>query len=288
MPRLKPPEWSILFAILFLIPAMVHAGTISMSSSLTMKNVDGRIGLEVLVKNDGNESARTVQIHLELIGEKLDGPRWETMGPSEKNSTIFFFEKMPAMSGTYPVFITIEFADMNMYPFTALNVGAVSVGEKGGQAQLFAKSEPISISKSGALAMSVKNLDDKKKNVTARVLGPREVDVKPILFDLELEPHATVDRTLEVSNFSALSGAGYPIFVIFEYEMGGAHYTHPLVTRVTISQGGLPKTALTALIAGGAFILILAVFFEVIRRVRASSKKKTIAPTAKNASTNSK
>jgi hypothetical protein len=260
-----------LAAAAVLIPATSDAGTISMNSSMQSKDVNGRLGLEVTVKNDGDEAAKSVQVHLELSGEKLTGPLWDTMNAGEKKTETFFFEHMPPKPGTYPVYVTIEFSDLNMYPFTALNLSAFQVGRETEQAQLFAKADALELSKSGTLSITVKNLDDHAKNVTARVLGPRELDIKPMLFELDLSPNSTADRSLEVANFSALPGAGYPIFVIFEYEQGDMHFSHPLVTRVKIAQGGFSNAQRNKIIIIGAAILAAVFLFEVIRRLRKRS-----------------
>jgi hypothetical protein len=244
------------------------AGTISMNSSFASKEVDGKQGLEVSVQNDGDEAARAVQIHVELAGEEQTGPKWENMAPKEKKSQLFFFEKIPPKPGTYPALVTIDFADLNMYPFTALNVAAMQVGSSSSKAQIFAKADSLTISKSGTLSMSVKNLDAKPKSLKARVLAPRELDVKPILFEMELAANSTVDRSIEVANFSALPGAGYPIFIIFEYDQGDVHYSHPLVSPIKIAQGGLSNTNLTVIITLGAVIFLAAIVFEIVRRTR--------------------
>ncbi|MCZ7586860.1 MAG: hypothetical protein M5R36_27905 [Deltaproteobacteria bacterium] len=210
-----------------------------------------------------------MRVHVDLEGLQLTGPKWDTLPNGTSKTHVFEFDKIPAAPGTYPVLVTIEFADLNLYPFTALNVGGLVIGKSAGPAQLFAKAEPLEMGKKGTLTIAVKNTDQTAKKVRARVLGPRELDVRPAAFEFDLPAGEHVKKELAVENFSALPGAGYPIFVVFDYDQNGVRYSYPVATPVRIAQGGLSASWRNGIIVAGGVLVALVALYEVFRRRKA-------------------
>ncbi len=258
-------------SVLLTAAATASAGTISITPRVKQVTVDEKKGLEISVDNSGDEAAKNVQIQIDLTDETLAGPRWDTLNPGEKKSYTFFLEKLPTEPGVYPVYVTVDFADLNLYPFTALEITLVNVGADSRPARLHGKADPVYIKKKGKLNFSLKNKDGDAKHVSVRVFGPKELNFDDGALMLDLPASGIVDQSMKVTNFSALAGAGYPVFLVFEYNLDNLHYTYVLKSPVRVQAGGMSITSRKNAIFIGIGVLILAALAEIIRRV---AKKK--------------
>ncbi len=256
---------------LFITAATVDAGTISITPRVKQVIVEEKRGLEISIDNSGDEAAKNAQIHIDLAGVTLSGPLWNTLSPKEEKSHTFFLETLPTAPGNHPVYVTIDFTDLNMYPFTALDVTLINVGADSKPARLFGKSRPASIKKSGKLSFTLKNLDEEPKHVSVRVFGPREINFQATAPMLDLPAGSVIEKTMKVTNFSALAGAAYPVYLVFEYDLSDRHFTYALKSRVSIQAGGISMSSRKTVIFIGIAVVILAALFEIIRRV---AKKK--------------
>ncbi len=250
------------------VPNNSSAGTISINSTLAPVENEGRQGFEISVGNSGDEAAKNIQVHAELDGETQSGPVWDTLKNGDNRTHRIYFDKLPQTPGTYPVFITIDFADLNLYPFTALDLATLDVGEGAARSRLFGKAEPVEIGKKGRVRFTLKNLDKQAKTVSVRVFGPRELNVAGGDITLQLAEEAEASESIPVSNFSAQPGASYPLFLVFTYEQDGRKFAYSLRTRVSIGAGGLSLSVRKIVVYAGAGVLALAVVIEVARRVR--------------------
>lgn len=257
-----------------LVAATAHAGRISINSGAEFALEEDEAVAKVWVQNDGDEAARDVQPSAQYFSRTLVGPKWATLAPKERQTHVFPLGDPPALPGSYPFVLTIDFADLNQYPLTATNVMAMQAGPSGGRPGIFAKAEPVSLKKTGTMTIAVKNEDNVEKAVVARVLGPRELAIDPNAFDLSLAAGGRSEQRLSIANFSALPGSTYPIFIVFEYDLSGFHYTFVSVTQAAVGAGGMSPGARRNVIAlaGIAFAAVLAL--EIVRRVRAAKKRR--------------
>ncbi|MCC6158948.1 MAG: hypothetical protein IT350_12930 [Deltaproteobacteria bacterium] len=251
-----------------------YAGRISINSGAEFALEEDEAIARVWVQNDGDEAARDVQPTAEYFGRSSVGPKWATLAPKERQTHVFSLGDPPALPGSYPFVMTIDFADLNQYPLTATNVMAMQAGPSGGRPGIFAKADAVTLKKSGTMTVALKNEDNVDKAVRARVLGPRELAVVPREFDLALVANGQAQQQLAIDNFSALPGSTYPIFVVFEYDLSGFHYTFVSVTQAAVGAGGMSPGARRNVIAlaGIAFAAVLAL--EIARRVRTAKKRR--------------
>ncbi len=260
--------------LVLLAVSTAHAGRISINSGAEFALEEDTAVAKIWVQNDGDEAARDVQPTAQFFGRSAIGPKWATLAPKERQTHVFTLGDPPALPGAYPFVLTIDFADLNQYPLTATNVMAMQAGPTGGRPGIFGRAEPISLKKSGTMTVALKNEENVDKAVRARVLGPRELAIVPNEFDLALAANGKAEQQLAIDNFSALPGSTYPLFIVFEYELSGFHYTFVSVTQATVGAGGMSPVARRNLIAlaGVAFAAVLAL--EIARRVRSARKRR--------------
>ncbi len=260
--------------VIFIATTTAHAGRISINSGAEFTVEEDEAIARVWVQNDGDEAARDVQPTAQFFGRSAVGPKWPSLAPKERQTHVFSLGDPPALPGSYPFVLTIDFADLNQYPLTATNVMAMQAGPSGGRPGIFAKAEPVTLKKSGEMTIALKNEDAVDKAVRARVLGPRELALEPREFELPLAAAGQAQQLLSINNFSALPGSTYPLFVVFEYELSGFHYTFVSVTQAIVGAGGMSPGARRNVIALAGILFAAVLAIEIARRVRVAKKRR--------------
>jgi hypothetical protein len=215
--------WCLIALMLFHAPCAI-ASIIRMETRTSVTVTDGIAEVEVTATNKGDEPACNVQVHLILSGKSRSHKAKDLLREGE--SAKVFFRKMPSPSkaGTYPLITRITFQDINTHPFSAVSCSSVSIGRSTNSA-LECLGKALSISRNGLLRFSVKNGESRLRTASATLVLPEELSTPVPLRELVIEPGAEEVLLFEISNFSALVGAVYPVFCCLEYDSGDTHYT---------------------------------------------------------------
>lgn len=222
--------WGI-FLFVTIICDVTHAGVIKIRTQTTLKTSEQNLEISVTLFNDGSDSARNLQVHAKLPGKTIDSKMLPELGPG-KSRTFLFDEKMEgAKPGWYPITIVTDFQDANQYPFSAISGMTFSLGS-GKTAELAILGKDSRIEKKGKLSFNVKNIGERKKQIQATLVLPRELSSPASEQNFELPARDEKSLAFEIQNFSALSGADYPVFCYFEYDQDGIHHT--AVSNATI------------------------------------------------------
>ncbi len=211
-------------ALMLFHSAPAIAGIIQIEIRTSVTVTDGIPEIEVTATNKGDEPACNVQVHLVLSGKSSSHKGKDLLREGE--SATVFFRKMPSPSkaGTYPLITRITFQDINRHPFSAVSCSSFSIGSSANSA-LECLGKALSISRNGLLRFSVKNKGSRSRTTTATLVLPEELSTPVPRRELVVEPGAEALLLFEISNFSALVGAAYPVFCYLEYDSGNAHYT---------------------------------------------------------------
>ena len=222
-----------LFALMLFHATPAIAGIIRIETQTSVTVADGIVEVEVTATNKGNEPACNVQVHLMLSGKSHSHKGKDLLGEGE--SVTVSFRKIPFLSkvGTYPLITRITFQDINRHPFSAVSCSSVSIGESANSA-LECLSKALSISRNGLLRFAVKNRGSRSRTTSATLVLPEELSTPVPQREVVIEPGAEEVLLFEISNFSALVGAVYPVFCSLEYDSGDAHYTEVATSSVRI------------------------------------------------------
>jgi len=259
---------------MFLIWGTSFAGTISIQTTTNTKMVEGKPVLEVTVRNSGDEAAANVRVIAELLDQKVSSTTWPQIAAGGHETTSISFEKLPEKQGRYPVVILTEFADLNMYPFSAVTIASLEAGAQS-TTQIMAKIEG---KKSGKyLDLTLKNLDSFRKQISLKIVAAKELNVEPAQLKIELSPYEIKTFRINVSNFSALPGATYPIYAVIEYEDDVRHSSLVAVTPYRVMSGTKEVGTKTILIIVAAALIgafaALQIFSLVNKRRKHSSTR---------------
>jgi len=204
-----------------------HAGTISMTTKMSV-NVSGeRVSVTIDVTNHGNEAARDVQVFLTIFGETLKSrvvKRMEVNAPAH----FTFSKNEPGIrAGRYPLSVLLDYHDANRYPFSATSGMTFRVGDDVDQ-QLSGRTMNARIplrSRPGSLKIEVRNLAEKTRRITARLSVPRELSADRDRIEFTLPAKGRETLIFRVRNFTAKSGATYPVHCFLEFDADGQHQT---------------------------------------------------------------
>lgn len=247
------------------ITAPVLASYISLSTSLTSK-VEGR-ALTVCVStvNKGDEPACNVQAGLRVGGQELlleKRTELPVNGSYQAQATLPLALKNP---GTYPLLLVLHYTDANQYPFSALSAQTFS-WQKEAAAPLFGQARPATFFKEGKLNFKLKNLGDQPVTAAVSLFAPGELTVTDAPATLTVPPKGKADGSFTITNFSALSGSTYQLFVIAEFDDHGLHYTAVLPGTVRIiepkSYFGISQNVLIVILAALIVIFLGAQFIR--------------------------
>ena len=96
----------------------------------------------------------------------------------------------------------------------------------------------VSISRNGLLQFAVKNKGSSPRTTSATLVLPEELSTPVPRREVLIEPGAEAVLLFEISNFSALVGAVYPVFCYVEHDSGDAHFTEVGNSSVRIVKTG--------------------------------------------------
>ena len=210
-----------------------YAGYISLTSSLSSEVTPPLIKARLSLKNNGDEAAYSIQAEF-LAGDK----RWLSgMIPKidvDQTLEIEYVEEIQsAKTGVYPLIAKIHFKDAGGYPMMAVVVNPYTYKEAT-RSQIFGILEDLSLAKNGALNLQMTNRGYDDLSLDVNIYTPDELSVKPARSQFLLGSRSKRDEKFKLGNFSALTGAVYPVWAVIEYEAMDQHFTHICSARVEI------------------------------------------------------
>jgi hypothetical protein len=215
--------WGVLILMLFrAIPAI--AGIIQIETHTSVTVTDGIPEVAVTATNKGDEPAYKIEAHLIVLGKRLSHKGKDVLRQAESETVVFRNIPSPSKRGTYPLITRITFQDTNHHPFSAVSCSSFPIGESANSA-LECLGKAISITRRGLKRFAVKNNGSQSLTASANLVLPDELSTPVPKRELVIEAGAEEELLFEISNFSALVGAVYPVFCYLEYDSGDAHHS---------------------------------------------------------------
>ncbi|MBW2005281.1 MAG: hypothetical protein JRI72_11880 [Deltaproteobacteria bacterium] len=212
------------FILMWEYSSVVLAGTLTIETKTTVKTEGDRLKGSIKVCNKGNVAAHNVQANISVLGEQIK-TRTKKLLTIDEFYTFQFEKTIPGIKkGRYPLTVIVDFHDVNQYPFSAISCTTFFFQEDANP-DLLCLIDGLTMDKKGELHIDIKNVGLGLRNIRATLILPREFSSPDpqIDFDIESRSQKTVEFAIE--NFYALSGASYPVFCVFEYDLRDTHYT---------------------------------------------------------------
>jgi len=225
----------LLFYLSVLSPTSAKASFITLETKPSSSFDGKRFKMTVAVTNNGDEAAYNLQISAGINNRMVTTPAKESLGVKEKYSVEMATDLTLEKAGRYPVIVNVDYMDANQYPFSAISITHF-VYRENLPSQIFGTFRNIEISTKGSLVLSLKNLGEKDKNLSVRLVLPKELSSHDLSRTLSLKAKSEEKASFEVNNFSALPGSAYSIFAVMEYDEGGLHYSNSVAGNIKITK----------------------------------------------------
>jgi hypothetical protein len=234
------------------------AGTISISIVPTATLDGGDLVVKLRVSNSGDEAALSVTPKLVFRDAEVRGqgtPRLEPGGNFEETL------KIPAgelSDGRWPYKVSVDYTDLNQYPFQALQVQSLVVGNPPPAKVAVARLESDGLAGSGSVRVHLKNLTADERKTTVNLMLPEGLETGSPRQEITLDGWEEQEVEVPVTNRTALAGSRYPVFVAVEYEDGDVHQglVSQGVVAIEAGQSFVDRHRTTLLWIAGGFVLL--------------------------------
>jgi hypothetical protein len=262
----SPAKSGFVLAMIFLfivVSTPVGASYITMDTQ-TSPSYDGkRFKMTVDVTNRGDESAYNVQVSADINGQVKTTPPKNNLEIKGKHSVEIDADLALTKAGRYPVVVNVDYTDANQYPFSAMTITHF-VYRENLPSQIFGTLQNIEISTGGSLALSLKNLDEKPKDVMVRLVLPKELSSSNLTRTIPVKGKSEEKVHFDVKNFSALPGSSYSIFAIMGYDEGDLHYSASVGGNIKVTaEQGFVKSNQRLLIGVAVALGVIFVYFNI-------------------------
>src|SRR5262249_49755916 len=113
---------------LSLVASAARAGNISITMTTTAELRDKALSVRLTVNNTGDEAASSVVPILRLGQKEVRGTRHETLAPNQSFEDTLTVPDVSLGPGRWPFRMAVDYTDQNQYPFQALHVAIITVG----------------------------------------------------------------------------------------------------------------------------------------------------------------
>lgn len=225
-----------LFVWIFGFNTSVTAGILRIETQTGVTVAGDQLKVRVTATNKGTGPAHNVQVHLLLLTERRHGPVKGQLDPGGTDTVLFKRTLAGIKKGRYPLTVLVDFHDANQYPFSAVSCTTFYFKEDANP-DLLCLGGNITVETGGDLQFTAKNLGFEPRKVRATLVLPKELSTPGPQIALQIDPRSEKGVVFEITNFSALSGASYPVFCYFEYDSEETHYTAVARALVKIVKG---------------------------------------------------
>ncbi len=214
----------IAFILIFEYVFVASAGTLTIKTQTTVKTEGDFLKGTIKVCNRGTVAAHDVQANIVFQEKRIKTPAKELLAVNECK-TYHFEEILTGIKkGRHPLTVIVDFQDAAQYPFSAISCTTFFFKEDV-NVDLLCLIDELTMNKKGKLRCEIKNLGLGPMNIRSTLILPKELSSPGPHIDFDIEPRGEKTVVFEIENFSALSGASYPVFFFFEYDLRDTHYT---------------------------------------------------------------
>lgn len=200
-----------------------QAGSISITTTQSSRYADGKLVVSLTIANSGDEAAHGVSPVVRFRDAVVRGTRHDELAPGGSVNDELGLDVGALGPGRWIYSIAVDYADANQYPFQALQLGSVAIGDVGSAKVAATKVTAEPIAKEGDLTVELKNLADVPRVVAVTTHVPEGLEVLTDVGETSLEAWGERVTTVRIANRTALAGSRYPVFVAIEYDTDGEH-----------------------------------------------------------------
>jgi hypothetical protein len=185
----------------------------------------GRLRVPLAVRNVGDTTALAVSPTLAFRGHEARAERRARVEPGATFETVLELETGKLGAGRWPYRVTLDYTDANDYPFQALQVAPLLVGEPAPPRVAILDVTGAPVASSGSIEARLKNLGEEPRQVHVHFHVPAAVEVEAPETRVDLDGWEERTVSTDLVNRTGLPGSRYAVFATAEYEDGEIHQT---------------------------------------------------------------
>lgn len=247
-----------LFALAMLAAAPAAAKNISIQMTPIPELRDGSFSVQLSVTNLGDEAAQSVVPTLRFRDREVRGTGKASLGPNETINETLAVPAPDVGTGRWPYRLTVDYTDANQYPFQALHVPTLTVGNPPPVKVAVREAKASQVGATGTLSVTLKNLEGNVRTVAFQALVPEGLEAAAASSDVHLAAWEEKTVTVPLTNRTALAGSRLPVFLTVQYDDGYVH--HGVVAQTVVEV--VPQQSFFSrrreLLWGGVAVLLLA------------------------------
>jgi hypothetical protein len=215
---------ALVLLVVSLAAAPVAAKSISINMSVTPEVHGGELAVKIKVSNTGDEAALSVTPVVRMGDKEARGTRRESLGPNEAMEDTLTVAMGELGTGRWPFRVAVDYTDANQYPFQALHVALLTIGNPSPARIALPEVKIPPLAGSADMTVKVKNLSGSARKVKVTAFVPEGIEVTDTAPEVNLDAWAEKTASIGLTNRTALAGSRYPLFAAAEYDDEGTHY----------------------------------------------------------------
>jgi hypothetical protein len=243
------------------LPKPVSAGTITITTEVSVAVKDRALAITLKITNSGNEEAKTIAPEVRLGDRSASAPSAASLPPGPPFVTTVEMPWDTTASGQWPVVTAVDYTDTNGYPFQAMQVALVAVGTASPSLVAVVDVTASSVATEGTVHARLKSLSEVPRQATVRFLVPRGLEVVDATRALPMAAWSDAQVEAKIVNRSAMAGSRIPVFVTVEYDDAAGHHTsfaHDLAQVKTAESARGWYAFMIAALVMAAWVVVLA------------------------------
>ena len=246
-----------------LTPAPASGGSISISMTAGAELREGQLAVQLTVRNQGDEAAQSVTSTVRFGEHEARGTGTQALVPQQSFEETLSVPAGDLGPGRWPCRIAVDYTDANHYPFQALHVLLVTVGNPPPAKVLISGMTGTRVSGRGTLEIKLKNLTAEARTPALQLFAPDSLEVAGEPPAITLDGWEEESVSLPLINRTALAGSSLPVFAAVQYDDAGVHQAvvaHalievvPALSFITGNRAALGLAALVLVFAWAGFL----------------------------------
>ncbi len=201
------------------------AKTISIAITPSAEILGGVLTVRLSVSNLGDEAAHSVAPALHFRNREARGKGIPSLSPNASLQDTLTLPAADLPPGRWPYRVSVDYTDANQYPFQALQVLALPVGNPPPAKVAVLQTKSATVATFGSLSVKLKNLAALSFTAVVGVVVPDSLEIIQQIPAVSLSGWEEKTISTQVVNRTALAGSRLPVFVIVEYDDGPTHQT---------------------------------------------------------------
>lgn len=236
MSRYRPNrrlKLAVLFFCFWSFCAILQAGSITLTSSLTCSVTASQLSAKLIVINEGAETAHKLRAVFQN-GDKV----WtsDQRDRLEQNQ-IWRMEYQDGLEkrlfGSYPLVVKILYQDEAGYPLSTVIINPYSYAVTT-ESSVSGDLKDIKLARKGKCNLRVSNQRSQGLNLRVSFFTSNELTVSSAHKELFLQPSSKKTIRVLLENVTALAGSTYPLWAVMEYDSEDKHFTSLCSSKIHI------------------------------------------------------